>query len=143
KHDQLVFVFPGQGAQYLNMGHELDLHEPVFREAIDVCAELLKKEIGEDIREIIYAETANTSAEQRLNNTFYTQPSLFITEYALAKLWMSWNIHPDILIGHSIGEFVAAHLAGVFSLEDGLHLIASRAKLMTTLPEGSMLAVRA
>ncbi len=143
KHDQLVFIFPGQGAQYLNMGHELYLNEPVFKEAIDECANLLKEEIGEDIREIIYFTTSGQEAEEKLNNTFYTQPSLFITEYALAKLWMSWEIQPDIFIGHSIGEFVAGHLAGIFSLKDGLHLITSRAKLMADLPEGRMLAVRA
>src|SRR5690606_36085500 len=141
--DQLAFIFPGQGAQYLNMGYELYVQESVFRDAVDECAKLLQMEIGEDIREVINNEANDSSAEERLNNTFYTQPSLFITEYALAKLWISWGIQPDVLIGHSIGEFVAAHLAGVFSLKDALHLIASRAKLMVSLPGGSMLAVRA
>ena len=141
--DQLAFIFPGQGAQYMNMGYKLYIQEPVFRNAIDKCARLLENEIGEDIREIIYNDASNDASEDRLNNTFYTQPSLFITEYALAKLWMSWGIQPDVLVGHSIGEFVAAHLAGVFNLKDALHLITSRAKLMVSLPGGSMLAVRA
>src|SRR5690606_970959 len=76
------------------------------------------------------------------NDTFYTQPALFITGYALAKMWMSWGLKPDVMVGHSIGEFVAAHLAGVFSLRDALYLIGNRARLMRGLPKGNMLAVR-
>src|SRR5690606_9154836 len=136
KHDHLAFIFPGQGAQYSNMGQELYLSEPIFQQAIDECADLLKAEIGEDIREILYSTTTNSESDEKLSNTFYTQPSLFITEYALAKLWISWGVQPDIFIGHSIGEFVAAHLAGVFSLKDGLHLISSRARLMANLRQG-------
>lgn len=140
--DDLVFLFPGQGAQYLKMGRDLYQSEPAYRDAVDECAKLLENVIDEDIRDIIFSTTEGDNNERSLNNTYYTQPSLFITEYALAKLWMSWGVKPDIMIGHSIGEFVAAHLAGVFSLKDALCLIGNRAKLMRDLPSGNMLAVR-
>ncbi|GAB3807197.1 hypothetical protein GCM10028819_43600 [Spirosoma humi] len=139
---EIVFMFPGQGSQYPNMGYELYQNEPVYRQAIDECAELLKSHLDTDIRQIIYSETINKSEQERLQNTRFTQPALFITEYALAKLWMSWGINPSILCGHSIGEFVAAHLAGVFTLADALKLIAIRGQLVSELPRGSMLSVR-
>lgn len=142
KHANLIFVFPGQGAQYINMGKELYANEAIFKEAVDECAELLKSELGEDIRDIIFTDSENKQKIDTLNNTYYTQPALFVTEYALAKLWMSLGTEPNWYIGHSIGEFVAAHLAGVFSLKDALHLIANRGKLMSSLAAGSMLAVR-
>ncbi|MET4083500.1 amino acid adenylation domain-containing protein [Pedobacter sp. UYP30] len=138
----LVFVFPGQGAQYLNMAKELYDREAVFKEHIDLCAELLLQYIEEDIRQIIFPTEKNEQAEQKLKNTKYTQPALFVTEYALAKLWMSWGLVPTEFCGHSIGEYVAAHLAGVFSLEDGIKLIALRGKMVSELPGGSMLSVR-
>ena len=138
-----LFVFPGQGSQYINMGLELYLNEKVFREAVDECAELLLPELKEDIRKVIYPPEAGEKANKKINNTFFTQPALFVIEYALARLWMSWGIQPAAFIGHSIGEFVAAHLAGVFSLKDGLHLIASRGSMMSSLPGGTMLSVRA
>ncbi len=140
--DEVVFLFPGQGAQYLNMGRALYENEAVFRQAIDECADLLTDHLDIDIRQIIYPETLNSEAEQRLKNTRYTQPALFVTEYALAQLWMSWGIEPSVFCGHSIGEFVAAHLSGVFSLADALTLIAARGKLVSQLPRGSMLSVR-
>jgi len=139
----LVFMFPGQGAQFINMGNELYRHEPVFKQALDTCAELLQATIGVDIRNIIYPAEYTEAAKAKLTNTRYSQPALFCIEYALAKLWMSWGASPSALIGHSIGEFVAAHLAGIFSLEDALKLIAERARLMADLPAGSMLSVRA
>ncbi|MFB5944677.1 amino acid adenylation domain-containing protein [Albibacterium profundi] len=142
KPGNLIFVFPGQGAQYINMGKELYTNEAIFKEAVDECAELLKSELGEDIRDIIFTDSENKHKIDTLNNTYYTQPALFVTEYALAKLWMSLGAEPNWYIGHSIGEFVAAHLAGVFSLKDALHLIANRGKLMSSLAAGSMLAVR-
>ncbi|WP_257668237.1 polyketide synthase [Parapedobacter tibetensis] len=144
--DQLVFMFPGQGAQYINMGLTLYRHEPVYREAIDQCAEILLQEMGEDIRAVIFTDdpvTDQAQAAEILRNTYYTQPALFITSYATAKLWMSWGIKPTAYIGHSIGEFVAAHLAGVFSLKDALRLITTRGRLTSSVDHGSMLSVRA
>ena len=141
--DEIVFSFPGQGAQYLNMGIDLYKNEQVFRQAVDDCANILLNILHVDIRDIIYPKDHGAEAEEKINNTFYTQPAIFVIEYATAKLWMSWGIKPSAFIGHSIGEFVAAHLAGVFNLEDGLKLIATRGRMMSELPRGSMLAVRA
>jgi amino acid adenylation domain-containing protein len=138
-----VFVFPGQGSQYVNMGFAVYQSEKVFRDAVDDCAALLEPILKEDIREVIYPAVKGEAADQKINNTFYTQPALFVIEYAMARLWMSWGVHPTAFIGHSIGEFVAAHLAGVFSLADGLKLVAKRGKLMASLDRGSMLGVRA
>ncbi|CAM4238159.1 amino acid adenylation domain-containing protein [Pedobacter westerhofensis] len=139
---ETVFLFPGQGAQYLNMGAELYRNEEIFRTAIDECAVILTEYIGRDIRELIYTDNS-PQAEADISNTKYTQPALFVVSYAVAKLWISWGIQPSILCGHSIGEYVAAHLAGVFSLKDGLKLIATRGDLVSKLPGGSMLSVRA
>lgn len=139
---EIVFLFPGQGSQYLNMGRELYENEPIYRQAIDECADLLKPYLPTDIRQVLYPESSTPAAEERLKNTRYTQPALFATEYALARLWMSWGIDPAILCGHSIGEFVAAHLAGVFSLSDALLLVATRGRMVSELPRGSMLSVR-
>nr|WP_294870102.1 polyketide synthase [uncultured Pedobacter sp.] len=140
--DEVVFTFPGQGAQYLNMAADLYKDESIFREAVDRCAEILKQYIDLDIREIIFTNPANEEAEKLLKQTRYTQPALFVIEYALARLWMNWGITPTLLCGHSIGEYVAAHLSGVFSLEDGLKLIAVRGAMVNALPAGSMLSVR-
>lgn len=142
KPSEVVFMFPGQGSQYVNMGRELYQNEWVYRQSIDECAELLQPYLGTDIRRIIFTEDICKENETKINNTFYTQPAIFITEYALAKLWMSWGIEPTILCGHSIGEVAAAHLAGVFSLKDAIKFIALRSKMVSELPMGKMLSIR-
>lgn len=140
-----IFMFPGQGSQYVNMGKELYETEPVFREWIDRCSVLLEPELGLDLRESIYpvetTQSVRAIRESPLRQTEIAQPAIFTVEYALAQLWMSWGIKPEAAIGHSIGEYVAATLAGVFSLEDALHLVARRGKLIQQMPTGSMLAV--
>ncbi|MEG4589522.1 beta-ketoacyl synthase N-terminal-like domain-containing protein [Microcoleus sp. MOSTC5] len=142
KDRPVVFMFSGQGSQYINMSLELYQVEPTFREQIDLCSEILKPHLGIDLRYVLYPNAAQAeAATKQLKQTAITQPALFAIEYALAKLWMSWGVHPKAMIGHSIGEYVAACLAGVFSLEDGLSLVAARGKLMQQLPSGSMLAV--
>ena len=139
----VVFMFPGQGAQYAGMGAELYRTEPTFRAEVDRCAELLKPELKADIRDVVFpAEGANKKSDELLKQTRFTQPALFVIEYALAKLWMSWGIKPSAMIGHSVGEYVAGCLAGVFTLDDALTLIARRAALVQAQPGGAMLAIR-
>ncbi|ELR97623.1 type I polyketide synthase [Gloeocapsa sp. PCC 73106] len=134
----VVFMFSGQGSQYPNMGRSLWESEPVFKEYIDCSCELLKPHLGVDLREILYSDHHQAN---EINATVYAQPALFVVEYALAQLWMSWGIYPEAMIGHSIGEYVAACIAGVFSLEEALELVAFRGKLMQQQPSGSMLSV--
>lgn len=138
----VVFMFPGGGAQHMNMGAELYQLEPVFREQVDRCAELLKPQLGLDLRDMLYptAEQAETVTRQ-LENPSIALPSLFVIEYALAKLWNSWGVRPRAMIGHSLGEYVAACLAGVFALEDALALVALRGRLFEELPAGAMLSI--
>jgi phthiocerol/phenolphthiocerol synthesis type-I polyketide synthase E len=131
-----VFLFPGQGAQYAGMARGLYEREPVFREALDRCAGILRPHVGLDLRDVVFSDDAD-----RLKQTALTQPALFAVEYAIARQWMAWGIAPESMIGHSVGEYVAACLAGVFSLEDALALVAERGRLMQSLPAGSMLAV--
>lgn len=139
----VVFMFPGQGSQFAGMGRGLYEKEPVFRKAVDRCAGILKEHLHLDIRSILYPDSnAREEAEAQLNQTSVTQPAIFIIEFALAQLWLSWGVKPAALIGHSIGEYVAAALAGVFTLEDALRLLSVRARLMGALSGGSMLAVR-
>ena len=135
----VVFMFSGQGAQYPNMTRELYGTEPVFRSEVDRCAELLIEHLGFDLRDVMYSDGADAAA--KLEQTSVAQPALFVIEYALAQLWISWGVQPQALIGHSIGEYVAATLAGVMTLEDALTLVATRGRLMQSLPSGSMLAI--
>jgi len=138
----VVFLFSGQGSQYVNMASGLYAEEPIFREQVDLCANILTPLMGLDIREILYPD--NGATEQKatgLEQTAVAQPALFVIEYALSQLWMAWGIQPVAMLGHSIGEYVAACLAGVFSLEQALELVALRGRLMQSLPAGAMLSV--
>lgn len=142
KERPVVFMFPGQGAQYVNMGLDLYRVEPAFRKQVAQCCEALKPHLGFDLRDALYpSQDRIEEASERLKQTCVTQPALFVIEYALARLWMEWGVRPQAMIGHSIGEYVAACLAGVFSLEDALSLVAARGRLMQSLPEGAMLSV--
>jgi len=132
----VAFLFPGQGAQHAGMARGLYATEEVFRREVDHCCELLDR-LDVDLRAVLWEQ----GEAARLEQTVYTQPALFVIEYALARLWMSWGIEPKAMIGHSIGEYVAACLAGVFSLADALALVAARGRLMQGLPEGAMLSV--
>ncbi|HYO54459.1 type I polyketide synthase, partial [Archangium sp.] len=138
----VVFLFPGQGAQYVGMGRGLYETEPVFRQHVDECCERLVPSLGLDLREILYApEERGEEASQKLMQTSIAQPVLFVIEYALARLWMSMGMEPEAMIGHSLGEYVAACVAGVFSLEDALQLVAYRGQLMQKLPGGAMVSI--
>ncbi|WP_394846907.1 FkbM family methyltransferase [Pendulispora brunnea] len=164
----VALMFPGLGDHYLDMGLELYRTQPIFQKNVDLCAELLKPELGVDIRDIIYPNRASnpapaatpapskgidlrkmlgrdkpSKAEENapIHRTCYTQPALFVVEYALASLWRSWGLRPDAMIGYSLGEYVAACVAGVLSLQDSLTLVARRAALIETLPPGAMLAI--
>ena len=140
---ELVFMFPGQGAQYLGMGRALYDEEPVFRQAMDACAAALEAS-DVDLLPLLYPgpgadEAAATAA---LMQTEHTQPAMFAIEYALARLWQSWGLVPSAMVGHSLGEITAACLAGVMSLDDAATLVAERGRLMQARPAGSMLMVR-
>jgi acyl transferase domain-containing protein len=139
---RVAFLFPGQGAQHPQMARELYDAEPVFRQSVDRCCELLRPEIDVDLRSIMFPQAAEERAAARLTQTALAQPAIFVIEYALAELWRSWGLAPAACIGHSIGEYVAACLAGVFDLPTALRLVATRARLMNQMPAGAMLAVR-
>ncbi len=137
----LGLLFSGQGSQYQRMGHQLYQVWPAYADAFDRCATLLEREYQLDIRHELFRAEVSLAQGERLAQTCLTQPLLFSVEYALAQLWLSWGITPTVMIGHSLGEWVAATLAGVFSLEDALRLVARRAELMHQAPSGAMLMV--
>ncbi len=137
-----VFMFPGQGSQYVNMGLDLYRSKETFREHVDRCSEILRPLLGLDLRTILYpSEDQTESATRKLVETNLTQPAVFVVEYAVARLWMQLGVQPSKMIGHSIGEYVAACLAGVFSLEDALSVVATRGRMMQQLQPGAMLTL--
>src|SRR6185503_10245638 len=161
----VIFLLPGIGDHYVGMAYDLYETWPVFRQEVDRCAQILETHLSVDIRSIIYPNGQSwkkrgkpkgidlkqmlgrkTDVPQdpdagNLNQTLFAQPALFTIEYAMARLWQSLGITPDAIVGHSMGEYVAACLAGVLSLADALRLIATRARLVNELPQGAMLAV--
>jgi amino acid adenylation domain-containing protein len=138
----VVFVLPGQGSQHLQMGRELYAGEPVFRDALDRCAEGFREDLGVHLRDLLYAEgDGQEDARRRLGETAVAQAALFAVEWSLSRLLESWGVRPAALLGHSLGELVAATVAGVFSFEDALVLVAARGRLMQEQPRGAMLAV--
>lgn len=140
---EVYFLFPGQGSQHPNMAREIYDAEPVFREVVERCAQILRPHLDADLLTLLYPPNGTSDeVKRRVTETVIAQPAIFTIEYALAQLWMSWGIRPKAMAGHSIGEFVAACLAGVISLEDALVLVALRGRMMQGLPAGGMLSVR-
>lgn len=141
KSQSVVFMFSGQGSQHRGMMAALYQHAPHFRQVVDDCANQLQSILKQDIRTLIFDAFDGDRQDDPLYQTQFTQPALFVVEYALSQQLMDWGIQPDALVGHSIGEYVAACLAGVFSLSDALQLVCARGALMGSMPTGQMLAV--
>ncbi|WP_224365090.1 type I polyketide synthase [Hyalangium versicolor] len=137
----VAFLFPGQGTQHPGMAEALYREEPRFRQEVDRCAKLLEPHLGQDLRDVLYPRNRGPEEKRRLEQTALAQPALFTVEYALARLWLSHGVRPAAMLGHSLGEYVAACLAEVFTLEDALRLVALRGRLMQGLRPGAMLAV--
>ena len=139
KTPEVVFMFSGQGSQYPQMGLNLYKSETYFKNQVDQCLAIAAKHTNADLKSALFSNA--DEANENINATVITQPCLFIIEYALAKTLMHWGVTPSRLIGHSIGEFVAAAISGVFNLEDAIKLVVKRGELMQKLPQGAMLAV--
>ncbi|MFE4575382.1 SDR family NAD(P)-dependent oxidoreductase [Streptomyces chartreusis] len=136
---EIAFLFPGQGAQHEWMAHDLYRNDAVFREHFDRCADLFVDVLDVDLRDLVF--TSATDGMHPVNRTEYTQPALFAVEYALARTFESYGVRPSVMIGHSLGEIVAATVAGVFAVEDAVRVVARRAALMAEATPGAMLAV--
>lgn len=142
KGGKIVFMFPGGGAQYLGMGYDLYKNEPVFKRYYDECCEIVNPMLGVDIRKFVHAKKGTFKAKKALEKAYYIQPSIFITGYSMAKTIMEWGIFPDAIVGHSLGEYIGACIAGIFSLEHALELIVARSKALDKTPDGAMISVQ-
>ena len=140
---KIAFMFPGQGAQYVKMGMDLYMGNKTFRDILEQCFKVFRNETNEDLKAVLFNDNHTEESDRRLASTELTQPALFIIEYALAKVLEQIDIKPDYLIGHSIGEYTAACLSGVFDLPSALKVVIKRAQLMRKMPSGNMMAVRA
>lgn len=138
----IVFMFPGQGSQYVNMGKTLYETEPAFKEEMDRCFCIMRLETDVDFMQILYPEFLTVETRSKINETQFAQPLLFTIEYSLASVLISWGIVPSAMIGHSLGEYVAACVSGVLTLEEAIRLVIKRGKLMQSMPHGSMLSIQ-
>ncbi len=137
----VVFMFPGGGTQYVNMGRDLYRQEPIFREVVDQCAAILRPHLGFDLRQKLFVAGDMERAQAQMKETALALPALFTVSYATACLLLAWGVQPQAMIGHSMGEYVAACLAGVFSLEDALAVVVKRGQLFAQLPPGAMISI--
>lgn len=143
KRPKVAFLFPGQGSQFPGMGSALYAAEPQYRREVDECAEMLRPHLGCDLRDVLFpADVSSQEAAERIQQTQFAQTGIFVTEFAMAKLWQEWGIEPEAMAGHSIGEYVAAVLAGVMSREGALRLVSIRGRMMQEMPRGGMVGVR-